>query len=74
MAKGFNEGSDRVVDSWNNDWKMFFEDVCKRTGLTLTEAMQFHSTISAHATAQILNFFGERLQIEKAPPKEPWES
>lgn len=71
-AEGFNVGADNFVKCWNTDWKMFFADVCKRTGLSLQEAMQFHLLMSSHVTSQATSHLAEHVQIRQEP-KEPWQ-
>lgn len=76
MAAGFNDGADRTVTAWNDDWKGFFEDVCKRTGLDLGQAMLFHLLASSHQTAHATSFTADvasRIAATPRPDKEPWQ-
>ena len=74
MAQGYNDASDRMTDMWNNDWKGFFEDVCKRTGLTLDQAMAFHSlTTLAGTHSYTVALANSVIGATVTPPKEPWQ-
>lgn len=67
----YNEGSKYMVEQWNGDWKLFFADICAKTGLTLAQAMQFHIVLSAFTTRSAVAFLAEKASQGRA--KEPWE-
>jgi len=72
--KFFNEGSERFTKCWTDDWKMFFADVTKRTGLTLEQALLFHIVITSNVSSQALAYFVDHVKLaDSAPPKEPWQ-
>lgn len=64
-----------VVAQWNDDWKLFFEDVCAQTGLSLQDAMLFHSVLSQLKTAYLADKIADKIAgVSPVPPKEPWET
>ena len=63
--------SDEFVRMWNEDYGRYFGDVCRRTGLSLGESMQYLTFI------QILHIRNASMQTAKVltphQPKEPWQ-
>ena len=63
-----------LAGQWNDDWKLFFADVCANTGLSLQDAMLFHSVLSQVQTKAATIYLVEKVAgVSMEPPKEPWQ-
>ena len=68
----YSEASTWTAAQWNDDWKRFFEDVCAQTGLSLPDAMLFHSVLSQLQTRVAAYYLAEK--VAGVGPKEPWQT